>query len=188
MTNAKCGMPNAKCGTPNTECGTTNEKCEGFNAEMFDELGQFIEENPDPVNPQGSLIAALHKAQDLFGYLPQDVMDYVAHKLDVPASYVYGVATFYSYFTLAPKGKHPISVCMGTACYVKGASTILDAIKGQLGIKPGETTDDGLFSLVQTRCIGACGLAPVMTVGEDVYGRLTADQVSEILEKYQHNA
>lgn len=158
-----------------------------MNDDKLRELSEFIKENIDPVDPQGTLIAALHRAQDLYGYLPTGVMAHVAHELQVPEAYVYGVATFYSYFTLEPRGKYPVGVCMGTACYVKGSAAILSAVEKQLGIKTGETTDDGLFSLVETRCIGACGLAPVITVGEDVYGRLTANQIPEILEKYRQN-
>ena len=150
------------------------------------ELGEFIEANRDPVEPQGALIPILHKAQELYGYLPKDVMDFVADKIEVPTAYVYGVATFYSHFTLTPRGKYPVSVCMGTACYVKGAPAILDTIEEQLGIKTGQTSEDQLFTLLETRCIGACGLAPVLTIGDDVYGRLTPDQVPEILEKYRH--
>ncbi len=156
-----------------------------MNDDKLRELSEFIKENTDPVDPQGTLIAALHRAQDLYGYLPQEVMAHVARELQVPEAYVYGVATFYSYFTLEPRGKYPVGVCMGTACYVKGSAAILSAVEKQLGIKTGETTEDGLFSLVETRCIGACGLAPVITVGEDVYGRLTANQIPEILEKYR---
>lgn len=156
-----------------------------MNDDKLRELSEFIRENIDPVDPQGTLIAALHRAQDLYGYLPQEVMAHVARELQVPEAYVYGVATFYSYFTLTPRGKYPVGVCMGTACYVKGSAAILSAVEKQLGIKTGETTEDGLFSLVETRCIGACGLAPVITVGEDVYGRLTANQIPEILEKYR---
>ena len=155
-------------------------------SDKLKEISDFIRENPDPVDPQGTLIAALHKAQDLFGYLSQEVMAHVARELQVPEAYVYGVATFYSYFTLKPMGKYPVSVCMGTACYVKGAPAILDTIRKQLHIETGETTDDGLFSLVETRCIGACGLAPIITIGEEVFGRLTPDQVPEIIEKYRH--
>jgi NADH:ubiquinone oxidoreductase subunit E len=162
-----------------------SSECGVLSAEKMQELDKFIEDHPDPVDPQGSLISVLHKAQDLFGYLHQEVMDHVSEKLRVPAADVYGVATFYSYFTLKPRGKYPISVCMGTACYVKGAAAILDTIKGQLQINTGDTTEDGLFSLVECRCIGACGLAPVITVGTDVYGRLTADQIPEILAKYR---
>ena len=161
--------------------------CQGCIAESdkLRELSEFIKDNIDPVDPQGTLIAALHRAQDLYGYLPTEVMSHVAQELQVPEAYVYGVATFYSYFTLTPRGKYPVGVCMGTACYVKGSAAILSAVEKQLDIKTGETTDDGLFSLVETRCIGACGLAPVITVGEDVYGRLTANQIPEILEKYR---
>jgi len=162
----------------------THTTC-AIESEKLKELSAFIAENLDPVDPQSSLILVLHKAQDLFGYLSKDVMAHVSQELQVPESYVYGVATFYSYFTLKPRGKYPVSVCMGTACYVKGAPAILDTVKGQLKIEPGETSDDGLFSLVETRCIGACGLAPIITVGDEVYGRLTADQVPEILAKYQ---
>ena len=154
-------------------------------SEKLKELSAFIAENVDLANPQGELIAVLHKAQDMFGYLPKEVMEFVARELQIPESYVYGVATFYSYFTLKPKGRFPVSVCMGTACYVKGAPAILDTVKGQLKIEKGETSEDGLFSLVETRCIGACGLAPIMTVGDEVYGRLTADQIPEILAKYR---
>jgi NADH-quinone oxidoreductase subunit E/NADP-reducing hydrogenase subunit HndA len=161
-------------------CATCIDK-----SEKLEELSKFIVENPDPVDPQGALISVLHKAQDLFGYLPNDVMAFVARELGVPEVYVYGVVTFYSYFTLTPRGKYPVSVCMGTACYVKGAPAILDTVKGQLEINTGQTSEDGLFSLVETRCIGACGLAPIMTVGDEVYGRLTADQVPEILAKYR---
>ncbi len=154
-------------------------------SEKYKELDDFIDSNPDPEAPQGALIPVLHKAQELFGYLPKEVMDYVAEKLEVPTAYVYGVATFYSYFTLKPRGRNLVSVCMGTACYVKGAPAILQTIREQLQIESGETTEDGAFTLVETRCIGACGLAPVMTIGEDVYGRLTADQVPEILARYR---
>ena len=162
-------------------CTTCNQQ-----SEKLTEISEFIKENLDPVDPQGTLIIALHKAQELFGYLPKEAMEHVAKELQVPESIVYGVATFYSYFTLTPRGEYSVSVCMGTACYVKGAPAILDTVKQQLGIAPGETTDDGLFTLLETRCIGACGLAPIINIGEDVYGRLTPDQVPEIIEKYRH--
>lgn len=158
--------------------------CATCQSDRYKLLDEFIAVNGSG-NPQGNLIAVLHKAQDTFGYLSRDVMAYVAQQLQVPESYVYGVATFYSYFTLEARGKYPVSVCMGTACYVKGAPAILDVVRKQLRIELGETTDDGLFSLDETRCIGACGLAPVMTVGEEVYGRLTADQIPEILARYR---
>jgi NADH:ubiquinone oxidoreductase subunit E len=159
-------------------------ECKLTESEKLTELSAFIEAHPDPVEPQGALIPVLHRAQELFGYLPTEVMDFVADKMQVPTAYVYGVATLYSHFTLIPRGKYTVSVCMGTACYVNGAPAILDTIKQQIGIGTGETTEDGLFTLLETRCIGACGLAPVLTIGEDVYGRLTPDQIPEILEKY----
>ena len=121
----------------------------------------------------------------LYGYLPKEVQIRVAEGLNIPLSEVYGVITFYSLFTLKPRGKHTIGVCMVTACYVKGAPGVLEALQNELGIGANDTTDDGLFSLVITRCVGACGLAPVMTIGDDVYGRLTADKIPEIIAKYK---
>jgi len=132
----------------------------------------------------GALIPVLHRAQLLFGYLPRDVQIRIAEGLGVPLSEVYGVISFYSFFSLKPRGKYTIGVCLGTACYVKGAPAILEKIKETLKISDGETTSDGLFTLDTTRCVGACGLAPVMTVGDDVYGRLTPERISEILERY----
>jgi len=133
---------------------------------------------------RGAVMPVLQQAQDVYGYLPIEVQTMIAEGLGVSLSEVYGVATFYSQFSLNPKGKHRISVCMGTACYVKGADKLLEAIKDTLGIEVGECTPDGLFSVDATRCVGACGLAPVMMVDEDVYGRLTPDEVKGILEKY----
>ena len=150
--------------------------------EQEQELRQCVEQLADT---KGALIPALQKAQAIYGYLPIEVQSIIAEGLDIPLEEVYGVATFYSQFTLTPKGKHPISVCMGTACYVKGAGLILEKFSELLGIKSGESTPDGTFSLDGVRCIGACGLAPVITVGEDVYGRLTPDDVGDIIEKYR---
>lgn len=133
---------------------------------------------------RGAVMPVLQQAQDVYGYLPIEVQTMIAEGLGVSLSEVYGVATFYSQFSLNPKGKHRISVCMGTACYVKGADKLLEAIKDILGIDVGECTPDGLFSVDATRCVGACGLAPVMMVDEDVYGRLTGDEVADILKKY----
>src|SRR5690554_7994103 len=135
-------------------------------------------------NTPGALIPVLHQAQLIFGYLSKDVQIKIAEGLDVPLSEVYGVVTFYSFFSLKPQGKYTIGVCLGTACYVKGAEALLEKIKETLKISDGETTSDGLFTLDTTRCVGACGLAPVMTVGDDVYGRLTPERISEILERY----
>jgi NADH-quinone oxidoreductase subunit E/NADP-reducing hydrogenase subunit HndA len=135
-------------------------------------------------NKAGELINILHKTQGLLGYLPADVQKVIAKKMKIPVSKVYGVVTFYSFFTMVPKGKYPISICMGTACYVKGAEKVLDEFQSQLGIKVGETTPDGLFSLDSLRCVGACGLAPVVMIGEKVYGRLTPERVKDILAEY----
>lgn len=136
-------------------------------------------------NEPGELINVLHKAQGIFGYLPAEVQEIVAHELKVPVAKVYGVVTFYSFFTMIPKGKHPISVCMGTACYVRGAEKVLDEFKRRLKVQVGETTADSKFSLSCLRCVGACGLAPVVMVGEKVYGRVSPDGVGEILAEYE---
>ena len=135
-------------------------------------------------NNSGELIMILHEAQSLLGYLPQEIQEVVAEQLEIPIAQVYGVVTFYSYFTMEPKGRFPISVCMGTACYVRGAEKILEELERQLDIKVGETTSDGLFSLNCLRCVGACGLAPVVTIGDKVYGRLTTDKIRDILADY----
>ena len=130
------------------------------------------------------MINILHAAQELLGYLPQVVQQVIAADLHIPVSRVYGVVTFYSFFTMEPKGKHPISVCLGTACYVRGAEKVLEEIQKELEIKVGETTSDGLFSLDTLRCVGACGLAPVVTIGGKVYGRVTPEKVRDILHEY----
>ncbi len=133
----------------------------------------------------GALMPILQQAQDVYGYLPVEVQKYIAAALDIPFTEVFGVVTFYSQFLLNPKGSHPVSVCLGTACYVKGSGVIMDKLEEMLGVKSGGITSDLRFSLDATRCIGACGLAPVMTVGEDVYGRLEPSMLKGILEKYQ---
>ena len=127
----------------------------------------------------------LHKAQDTFGYLPAEVQEVVAKELNVPVAKVYGVVTFYSFFTMIPKGEHPISICTGTACYVRGAEKVLDEFKKTLKIEVGETTPDGKFSLSCLRCVGACGLAPVVMVGEKTYGRVSPEVVKDILKEYE---
>lgn len=134
-------------------------------------------------NQAGELINILHKAQHLFGYLPAEVQRIVARQLNIPVSKVYGVVTFYSFFTMEPKGEHPISVCMGTACYVRGAEKVLDEFKRLLNINVGETTADGKYSLSSLRCVGACGLAPVVLIGEKVYGRVVPGDVEKILKE-----
>lgn len=132
----------------------------------------------------GAVMPALHQAQEIYGYLPMEVQKKIAEGLGVSLEEVYGVSTFYSQFSLTPKGKYHISVCLGTACYVKGSDKVLDRLVAKLGIQPEECTEDGNFSLTACRCIGACGLAPVITVNEDVYGRLAPEDVDDILAKY----
>nr|WP_307990288.1 NAD(P)H-dependent oxidoreductase subunit E [uncultured Niameybacter sp.] len=160
------------------------EKCNNELAkEMYAELEAFIDALPEK---RGALISVLHRAQAIFGYLPKEVQEFVAKKLNIPTAQVYGVVSFYSFFTMEPKGKHPISICLGTACYVRGADKILDLFKEELAIGVGETTPDGKFSLDALRCVGACGLAPVVLVGDKVYGRInTREQVKDIIAEYQ---
>lgn len=133
----------------------------------------------------GALMPALQTAQEIYGYLPIEVQKIVAEELGVSLEEVFGVATFYSQFALNPKGEHAVAVCMGTACYVKGSGDVFYKIAGELGLTDGATTPDGKFSLNSTRCIGCCGLAPVMTVGDDVYGKLTPADIPGILAKYR---
>ena len=139
-------------------------------------------------NQPGELINVLHKTQEFLGYLPAEAQEVIAKELNVPTAKVYGVVTFYSFFTMIPKGRFPVSICMGTACYVRGAERILDEFKHQLGLSVGETAADGLFSLASLRCVGACGLAPVVLVGEKVYGRLASDDVKGIVDEYKNNS
>ena len=134
---------------------------------------------------EGALIPVLHQAQEIYGYLPIEVQTMIADGLEVPLAEVYGVVTFYTQFSLNPKGEYKIGVCLGTACYVKGSGDILEKIKEILNLEVDGCTPDGKFSLEATRCTGACGLAPVFTINEDVYGRITADDVPGILAKYQ---
>ncbi len=132
----------------------------------------------------GALIPVLHEAQEIYGYLPLSVQKKISEELNVSLAEIYGVVTFYTQFSLNPKGKYRISVCLGTACYVKGAAAIIDKLKEKLGIDVGECTEDGKFSLDACRCVGACGLAPVMMINDDVYGRLVPDEIEGILKKY----
>ncbi len=134
---------------------------------------------------KGATIPVLHEAQNIYGYLPMEVQKMISEGLDVPLAEIYGIVTFYAQFSLNPKGKYQIGVCLGTACYVKGSGDILEEVKKYLNIEVGDCTPDGKFSLDATRCIGACGLAPVVTVNEDVYGRLNKGEIVEILKKYE---
>ena len=146
------------------------------NKEKYAKLQEVIEKHK---GERGAVMPCLQEAMNIFGYVPQDVQEMIADGLGVTLSEVYGVSTFYS------QGKHVIGVCLGTACYVKGSQKIIEKLSEELKIQPGDTTDDGLFTLNATRCLGACGLAPVMMIGEEVYGRLTPDQVPGILETYR---
>ncbi|MDD3766220.1 MAG: NAD(P)H-dependent oxidoreductase subunit E [Eubacteriales bacterium] len=133
---------------------------------------------------KGALIPVLHEAQEIYGYLPIEVQKTIAEGINVPLSEIYGVVTFYTQFVTQPKGEYRFAVCLGTACYVKGAGAIIDRIKERIGVEVGTCSADGKCSLDATRCIGACGLAPVLTVNDDVYGKLTLDDVDAILDKY----
>lgn len=136
-------------------------------------------------NQEGAVLPVLQKAQDIYGYLPSEVQIMIAEGLGLSLEEVYGVSTFYSQFSLAPKGKYNFSVCLGTACYVKGAEKILDKLTQILKIGPDECTPDGQFSISECRCVGACGLAPVMMVNDEVYGRVNVNDLEEIVEKYR---
>ena len=152
------------------------------NVAKFDELSAYIERQDVS---QGVLMQTLHKAQDLFGYLPIEVQKFVSEKTKIPMAEVYGVATFYTQFSLEPKGKHTVGVCMGTACYVKSAQLVLDELVKTLKISVGETTEDGLFTLEATRCLGCCGLAPVIMIGDSVYGKVDPKKIPEIIDSYR---
>jgi NADH-quinone oxidoreductase subunit E/NADP-reducing hydrogenase subunit HndA len=150
---------------------------------VYDTLAEAIEERKDLRNP---LIEVLRIAQELFGYLPIEVQEFIAEKMNIPASKIYGVVTFYNFFTMKPRGKFTLNVCMGTACFVKGAPKLVQMISDYLGVGIGETTEDGLFTMSAVRCVGACSLAPVFVIGEDAFGRIdTKDKVKEILDRYE---
>ncbi|SCY84106.1 NADH-quinone oxidoreductase subunit NuoE family protein [Alkaliphilus peptidifermentans] len=150
--------------------------------EKYDELEEYINQLPET---EGTLIQVLHKAQEIFGYLPRDVQLFIARKLGVSGAKVYGVVSFYNYFDDRPRGEYLINVCTGTACFVKGSSNIMEILSDELGVKSGETTADGKFTLNGVRCIGACGLAPVIVVGDKVYGRVKPEEITGILGKYR---
>lgn len=153
------------------------------NQKLFDELDKVINSLPDI--DESSLIFTLKEAQSIFGYLPRDVQLYIAKKLKVAPAKVYGVVSFYSYFSTNPVGEHKISVCLGTACFVKGSKDVLAEIEKQLGIKAGETTKDLKFSIECLRCVGACGLAPVVVIDGKVYSRVSPEDVTDILNNYR---
>lgn len=148
---------------------------------LYAQLDKFIDDIP---TKQGALITVLHQAQEIIGYLPIEVQDHVARKLDIPASKVYGVVTFYSFFTMTKKGKYRVNICMGTACYVRGAGKVLEKFEKELNVKAGDTSEDGLYSVDALRCIGACGLAPVLTVNGKTYGHIEEPDVVGVIEDF----
>ena len=151
-------------------------------AEQERELREMIEEE---MRTPGFLMPVMQKAQDIYGYLPIEVQQIIAEETGTPLETIYGIATFYAQFSLSKRGAHEVSVCLGTACYVKGSDKVLEKVEEVLGIKQGECTEDGLFSIVSCRCVGACGLAPVMIIDEKVYGKMTPDRVPGIIEEYR---
>ena len=152
-----------------------------FTPEQLKKLDEIIAANKDKA---GSLIPVLEQAQMLLAFLPMPILKIIAKGLNLPLSRVYGVVTFYSFFTMTPRGKHTMRVCLGTACYVRGGKSIYDAIKKDLNVEEGETTPDRLFTLETVRCVGACGLGPVIFVGEDVHGRLKPGKVKDVIKQY----
>ncbi len=162
-------------------CGS-DCNCNGLSEEATNKIKEIINAHKDM---EGALIEVLHQVQDYYGYLPFEVQKLISEEMNIPLPDVYGVVTFYTRFTIEPTGKYRINVCLGTACYVKGAQQIYDELKKKLNIKEGEVTPDGKFSIQAARCVGACGLAPVMLVNEDVYGKVTVDMLDGILGKYE---
>ena len=158
-----------------TACAESQEK--------INDLKKIVDKYKDT---EGSLIQVLHEAQELYGYLPLEVQREISKLMNIPLAEIYGVVSFYTQFSINPKGKYQISVCMGTACYVKGANAILDKFRTRLSIDVGECTEDGRFSLDACRCIGACGLAPVITINDDVYGKLSPDDIDDIIASYEN--
>jgi len=151
--------------------------------DLYNRLKEVIEEKKNVRNP---LIEILRSAQDIFGYLPMEVQEFIAQELNIPANQIYGVVTFYNFFTMTPRGKYNLNVCLGTACFVKGAPHLVQMLSDELGIQMGETTKDGLFTMSAVRCVGACSLAPVFVIGEDTYGRIDSkDKIADILKRYQ---
>lgn len=164
-----------------------------MNKEMCTECNKkkdkFLEDLFNTYLPEkDNLIQILNEVQEHYGYVPMEVQKEISEFLDVPMAEIYGVVTFYSRFSLEPQGKYKISVCLGTACFVKGSQKIMDRLTEKLGIGPGETTKDGLFTIEQTRCVGACGLAPVFTVNGEVYGKATVKKLDEVIEKLKEES
>jgi NADH:ubiquinone oxidoreductase subunit E len=153
-----------------------------LNADVMAQVDQIVD---DHKGKPGSLIPVLEECQGLTGYLPAELLDYISDRLGVPGSTVYGVVTFYSFFSMTPKGRHTVKVCMGTACYVRGIGEVINRLLTEFGLQVGETTDDRRFSLEAVRCLGACGLAPVVVVDRDTHGGVMPDRIVEILNRYE---
>lgn len=168
--------------THTCECEARAATAQAEEKRLYAELDKIIEKNKDV---RGPLIQVLHATQELFGYLPEKAQSRIAQGLGITLSEVYGVVSFYSFFTTVPRGTHTIRVCLGTACYVRGGKQVLEKLQEELKIGVNDTTEDRLFSLEANRCVGACGLAPVVTVGPDIYRRVTVDEVPEIIAKYK---
>ena len=167
---------------------TTGAATPATGDERLVQLKAYITETQQNDHPDSFLIAVLHKAQQLYGYLPTEVMDEVAEEMGIPTAHIWGVATFYHYFNLTPPGQHVISICLGTACYVRGAGQILQTLKDELKIDVGEVTPDGLFSLQPARCLGACGLAPVVMIDDKIHGELTPKKMVQLINQYRKQA
>ncbi len=170
-----------KTQTPEKPAPATDE-------ERLAELREFIDGIKTREQPKSHLIAVLHKTQELYKYLPTQVMDEIALSMQIPTAHIWGVATFYHYFKLTPPGRYEIAVCLGTACYVKGAAQILQTIRDELKIDLGGVTADGVFSLAPARCLGACGLAPVVMIGDKIHGDLTPKKMTQIIKEYRKQA
>ena len=156
--------------------------------QKLDEIRDFIAPLKEQPFSESQLIAVLHKVQQFYNYLPKHILDEIANEMDIPTAHIWGVATFYHYFNLTPPGRYTISICLGTACYVKGAGPILETLKQHLNIDIGQITEDGLFSIQLARCVGACGLAPVMMIDEKIYGNLTPEKTIKIIENYRQKS
>ncbi|OGF45547.1 MAG: hypothetical protein A2452_10280 [Candidatus Firestonebacteria bacterium RIFOXYC2_FULL_39_67] len=167
------------------KCTCAPELKEKETAANLKELKEHIKHLKPLYDKQGALMGVLHKVQDIFGYIPREAMDLVSEELEVPTAHIYGMATFYNFFSLKPRAKYQIFMCKGTACYVAGGARILEKLREELKLKPGEVTEDGLFGLGITRCLGCCGLSPVMQVNEEIFVRMVPEKVPGILEKFK---
>ncbi|SHI25522.1 NADH-quinone oxidoreductase subunit NuoE [Desulfosporosinus lacus] len=166
------------------DCEATKSQCccgEETDQQKYDKIAEIIDQYK---NREGSLIQVLHMAQTVYGYLPMELLKFIAKRMDIPLSEVSGVSTFYPVFSMQPRGKHTIKVCMGTACYVRGGKKLVDRLENMLGIQVGETSEDRKYSLEVVRCLGACGLAPAMMIDETIYKQVNPDKLNSILAKY----